>query len=114
MAIVPKTSVLQVRLDPAFSDRLRAVCSERGCTPAAAARELLEAFVLHAEEKARRLVISTAKRLKNSDPASVPLDAQKRAVRPPVASGGLSDRLRLEREAKRSRKKKREDRWLQD
>lgn len=116
MAIVPKSSVLQIRLDPAFRLRFEAACvsSGNGVKPAAACRALLEAFVIQAEERARRLAVSTAKRLSRSIPPSVPVAPVKAPVVRPVASGGLSDRLRLEREVKRAKKKKREDRWLQD
>jgi hypothetical protein len=108
MAIIPKTSVLQVRLSPGFRDRLQVVCDAQGVRTTAAARTLLETFVIQAEERIRRAAAASERK----GGASVPPVVKKRPVAVSGQPVGLSDKLRAERDAKKAKKKKREDRWL--
>lgn len=119
MAIVPKSAVLQVRLDPRFLDRFKAVCEHADIKPAQAARIILETYVVQAEEKLRKASKTASEAISKAAGAEVseevkelPVERSKQSQVPSKVS--LADRMRAEREAKKAKAKKREDRWLKD
>lgn len=114
MAIVPKNKVLQVRVHEVQLKQFERVCSYLGVRPTVRIRELMNADFVRYQSKLA-LASKTASE-PSSEPAatSVLVQPQNEPVRPPVKSGGLSERLKAEREAKKLKKKKREDKWLYD
>jgi len=111
MAIVPKSAVLQVRLDPRFLERLKVVCQHADVTPAQAARVVLETYVLHAEhslKKAAKPASETISSVKGDSVLPAPEKSPVGAVNKPMS---LSEKRKAEKVAKEARKARREDRY---
>lgn len=114
MAIVRKDKVLQVRVDEALLAQFEESCAWLGVRPTARIRALMAADFLLYEKKLANQAKWAATRLKEQTPASVSTVAQKASVAPSVQPVSLSEKLKAQREAKKAKKKKREDKWLLD
>jgi len=109
MAIAAKTSVFQVRMHPKQLEMFRASCAARGIRPTVRIRELMNADVVIAEKQAANRAQWAAVLQKRADAALVSPVVEKPPVAALLQSGSLSERLKAEREAKKARKKKREN-----
>jgi antitoxin component of RelBE/YafQ-DinJ toxin-antitoxin module len=118
MAIVPKTSVLQIRMDPRLLERFKAVCEQTGSKPTQAARLLLETYVIHAENRLAKASRTASEAIEAARVPPLPSSQKKTPVQPSTPSVArrltVSERLKLEREAKKAKIKRREDRWFKD
>lgn len=118
MAIVPKTSVLQIRMDPRLLERFKAVCEQTGSKPTQAARLLLETYVVHAENRLAKAFRTASEAIEVVKASPLPPKVKKTPMEPSTPSVArrltVSERLKLEREAKKAKMKKREDRWFKD
>lgn len=118
MAIVPKSALLQVRLDPRLLERFKAVCEQTETKHTHALRVLLETYVVHAEHRLQKAATSASGVIERAAGTSVTPKPQKPPVEPPVRSVvrqlTVSERLKAERDAKKAKKKRREDRWFKD
>lgn len=97
-------------MSPGFRDRLQAVCDAQGVRMTAAARTLLETYVIHAEDRIRRASVASERKVG----VSVSPDVKK----PPVAVSGKpvshSHSTKARTDAKKAREKKKLDKWLAD
>lgn len=114
IVIVRKDKVLQVRVDEASLQQFEESCASLGVRPTARIRALMSADFLLYQKKLANQAKSPASSFKDRGAASVLVSSQKSPVASPVKPVSLSERLKAEREAKKLKKKKREDKWLHD
>lgn len=113
MAIVRKDKVLQVRVNEAQLQQFEQSCAWLGVRPTERIRALMNAdFLLH-QQKLSNQAKSASVPSKDVKAASVLTIAKKAPVAPPVQPMSLSERIKADRQAKKLKKQKREDKWLQ-
>lgn len=114
MALVPKSKVVQVRIDGTELEMFQHACVLLGCKPTARIRALIRADVAEVSRKAASAAAWQARQaIKTAQGGSVPSVPEKLTVAPPVKSVSLfSEKRALDKAAKKALKKKREEKWL--
>lgn len=114
MAIVPKTKVIQLRVDPELFDKFSARADANDTTVSAMIRGLMNGWLNHVERRERKDSEWAATLESRRQAVSASPEPRKPPVEPvePVRKpGSLSERMKADREAKKAKKQKREDRF---
>lgn len=114
MAIVPKTELVQVRVDVALLKEFQASCLLLEVKASVRLRALMRADVAEVNRKSRIAAAQRAyKASKSVEATSMSPLLEKLTVAPPVASAVLfSEKRAMDKAAKAALKKKREEKWL--
>ena len=114
MALVPKTELVQVRVDVALLEAFKASCDLLEVKPSVRLRALMRADAAEVTRKSANSAAWHARQASKVAQVSevVPV-VEKLIVEPPVRSATLfSERRALDKQAKAALKKKREEKWL--
>jgi len=104
MAIIPKSKVIQLRVEPELFDKLSARAELNDTTVSGIIRDLMKRWLHQVEQRERKDAEWAATLESRREAASVSTGVQLSPVAPPRQSQSLSERRKAEKLAKAARK----------
>lgn len=114
MPVIPKSKTIQFRVDPELFDKFSAQADANGSSASAVLRVLMRSWVEQMDRRRERAVKDAewAATLESRRQAALAVEVEKKSLVAPVSkSMSLSERRKVEKAAKETRKQRKEDRY---